>query len=92
MLNSTEHEIFQLISFKMPTTVGILTFMSGKNSILGVSGPEKGQISRYFYTYVHLKFHAQLSWAWKKFYSLGARSDKAVDSILSVPVYKLCMA
>ena len=61
MLNSTEHEIFQLISFKMPTTVGILTFMSGKNSILGVSGPEKGQISRYFYTYVHLKFHAQLS-------------------------------
>ena len=31
-------------------------------------------ISWYFYTYEHLKFHAQLSWAWKKFYYLGAWS------------------
>ena len=30
-------------------------------------------ISCDFYTYEHLKFHAQLSWAWKKFYNLGAR-------------------
>ena len=41
MLNSTEHEIFLLINVKMPTTVGILTFMSGKNSILGLSEPKK---------------------------------------------------
>ena len=47
-------KFFQLINVKMPTIVGILTFMSGKNSILGVSEPKKGQISRYFYTYVHL--------------------------------------
>ena len=39
---------FLLINVKMPTIVGILTFMSGK------------------------KIHAQLSWAWKKFYNLGA--------------------
>ena len=32
MLNSGEHEIFP---------VGILTFMSGKNSILGLSEPDK---------------------------------------------------
>ena len=32
MLNSTEHEIF-------PAIVGILTFMSGKNSFLGLSEP-----------------------------------------------------
>ena len=41
MLNSGEHEIFLLISVKMPTIVGILTFISRKNSILGLSEPEK---------------------------------------------------
>ena len=30
-----------LINVKMPTIVGILTCMSGKNSILGLSKPEK---------------------------------------------------
>ena len=65
------HEIFLLINDKMPTIVGILTFMSRKNSILGLSESEESWIW-YFYTYEHLKFHAQLSWAWKKFYNLGA--------------------
>ena len=41
MLNSTEHEIFLLINVKMPTIVGILTFMSRKNSIIGLSELEK---------------------------------------------------
>ena len=54
-------DFFQLINVKMPTIVGILTFMSGKNSIVGLSEPEKCRISGYFYTYEHLKFHAQLS-------------------------------
>ena len=40
-----------LINVKMPTIVGILTFMS------------------------RIKFCAQLSWAWKKFYNLGAWSE-----------------
>ena len=35
--------------------------MKGKNSILGLSEPEKIQISLYFYTYEHLKVHAELS-------------------------------
>ena len=38
-------KIFQLINVKMPPTVGILTFMSGKNSILGLSEPKKSRIS-----------------------------------------------
>ena len=46
-------EFFLLRNVKMPTNVGILTFMSGKNSILGLSG--------HFYTSENLKFHAQLS-------------------------------
>ena len=77
MLNSTEHEIFLLINVKMPTVVGILTFMSGKNSILGFNEPKKSRISWYFYTFEHLKFDAQLSWAWKKFYNLRPRFELA---------------
>ena len=65
-------KFFLLINVKMPTAVGILTFMSRKNGILSLSKPEKSWISWYFHTYEHLKFHAQLSWAWKKFYNLGA--------------------
>ena len=45
--------------------------MSGENSILGLSAPKNTEFL-IFYTYEHLKFHAQLSWAWKKFYNLGA--------------------
>ena len=68
-------KFFLLINVKMPTNVGILTFINGKNSILGLSEPKKIWISWYFHTYEHLKFHAQLSVAWKKFYNLGARYD-----------------
>ena len=66
-------KFFLLINVKMPTIVGILTFMSRKNSLLHLSEPEERWISWYFYTYEHLKFHAQLSWVWKKFYNLGPK-------------------
>ena len=45
--------------------------MSRKNSILGLFEPKKAEFLDIFYTYEHLKFHAQLSWAWNKFYNLG---------------------
>ena len=54
-------KFFLLINVEMPTIVGISTFIRGKNSILGLSEPEKCLISYIFYTYEHLKFHAQLS-------------------------------
>ena len=54
-------KFFLLINVEMPTIVGILTFMSRKNSILGLCEPEKCLVSKYFYTYEHLKFYAQLS-------------------------------
>ena len=38
-------KIFLLINVKMPTIVGSLTFMSGKNSILRLSEPIKCRIS-----------------------------------------------
>ena len=34
---------FLLINVKMPTVVGILTFMSGKNNILGLSELKKAE-------------------------------------------------
>ena len=55
-------KFFLLINVKMPKIVGILTFMSRKNSILGLSESEKADFF-YFYTYEHLQFYAQLSWA-----------------------------
>ena len=65
-----------LINVKMPTIVGMLTFMGRKNSIPDFPESEKSWISWYFYTSEHLKFYAQLSWAWKKFYNLGPNSAK----------------
>ena len=49
---------FLLINVKMPTTiVGILTFMSGKNSILGLSEPKKKRnFLIFFSTYEHLNY------------------------------------
>ena len=37
--------MFLLINVKMPTIVGILTFMSGKNSFKGLSNIKKSPIS-----------------------------------------------
>ena len=36
-------ELFLLINVKMPTIVGILTFFSGENSILGLSEPKNAE-------------------------------------------------
>ena len=41
MLNSAEYENAHAHNVKMPTVVGNFTFMSMKNSILGLSEPEK---------------------------------------------------
>ena len=44
-LTQLRMKFFLLINVKMPLIVGILTFMSWKNSILGLSAPKKSQIS-----------------------------------------------
>ena len=43
-------KFFLLINVKMPTVVGILTFMSRTNSILGLSEPKKAE----FLIFIHL--------------------------------------
>ena len=55
----------------MPTIVGILIFMSEKNSILGLSEPKKAEFLDIFYTYEHLKFSCLTQLSMKK-YNLGA--------------------
>ena len=47
ILNSAEHE-FLLINVKMPTIFGILTFMSRKISVLGLSEPKKAELLEIF--------------------------------------------
>ena len=42
-------KFFLLINVKMPTIVGILTFMSRKNSILSVSESEKAEFLNILY-------------------------------------------
>ena len=67
MLNSTEHEFFLLMNIKMPTIVGILTFMSGKNSILGLSDHKKAE----FIYLLAFKISCSAELSLKKFYKLG---------------------
>ena len=50
-----------LINVKMPTIVGILTFISRINDLLGLSKPENSIDFGYFNIYEYFKFHAQLS-------------------------------
>ena len=54
---------FPFINVKMPTIVGILTFMSGKNNILGSPEPKKAEIHDIFIlmSIEHLKVHAQMN-------------------------------
>ena len=54
-------ELFLLINVKMPTIIGILTSMSEKNNILGLSEPNRSRFFLYFDTYEHLKIYVQLS-------------------------------
>ena len=61
MLYSAEHKFFLLINVKMLKIVGSLTFICMKNSIPGLSESKKAEFLDIFYSYEHLKFHAQLN-------------------------------
>ena len=74
-----------LINVKMPTTVGILTFISMINTTSKRLKARNFFICRYFSFFEQLKFRAQLIWAWKKFYSLEARFSRARPISPSVP-------
>ena len=53
--------IFLLLNDKMPTSVGILTFMIRKNSFLANLSLKNPEFLDMFFNYEHFKFHSQLS-------------------------------
>ena len=67
-------KIFLLINVKMPTIVGILTFMSRKNSILGSLEPKKKPNFLIFFIHMPIQ-NFMLNWVEhkKSFKNLGAR-------------------
>ena len=60
MLNSTEHEFIMLINVKMPTIVGILTFIGIMNTPHESIKQEQSLVLS-FVVFEQLKVHAQLS-------------------------------
>ena len=60
-LTQLSMKFFLFINVEMPKLVGILIFMSGKNSILGLSKPKKAEFLDIFILMSIQNFHAQLS-------------------------------
>ena len=71
MLNSAEHEIFHA-HVKMPTIVGILTYISTIKTTSERLKARNFFISRYFSFYEQLKFRAQLVEQEKRFITSGS--------------------
>ena len=69
-----------LINVKMPTFFGILTFISMINTT-SERLKARNVICLYLSLYEQLKFRAQLSWAWKKFYNLGPCIDRTFKNM-----------
>ena len=70
-------KFFLLINVKTPIVVGILTFTSGINTILGFSEPKKSQTSWYFIHMTIQNFMLKWDEHIKKFYNLGPRIHDA---------------
>ena len=66
---------------EVPPLTGLIHFISGKRRV-NIAEHETFSTNKYenanyiwhFHIYKQRKFHAQLSWAWKKFYNLKART------------------
>ena len=61
MPNSIENEFYLIINVRMPTINGILTFISRKKAFSAYLSLKKVEFLYFFFTYEHLKFHAQFS-------------------------------
>ena len=81
-----------LINVKMPTIVGIFTFISMINTTSERLKARNVFIYRYFSFYEQLKFRAQLSWAWKKFYNLGSGLFKVCPLTWQTEPSSICIA
>ena len=82
MLNSAEHKFILLINVKMPTIVGILTFVSMIYTTSESLKARKICILRHFSFYEQLKFRAQLLSIKKSLITLGPGGIHNVINIL----------
>ena len=76
-----------LIRFKMPTIVGILTFISTINTTSERLKAWNFCICLHFSFYEQLTFHAQLSLAWKMFHNLRPRSYPYSPFVQKTPIF-----
>ena len=82
-----------LINVKMPTIVGILTFISMINTTSEKLKAINFFICRYFSFYEQLKFRAQLSWAWNFFTATGPQQNfHSSKYIFIMRIKKQCWA
>ena len=65
-------KFFPLINVKMPTIVGILIFMSGENSIQGLSEPKNAKFLDIFLYLCAFKFPCLIELSMKNVLYLGA--------------------
>ena len=74
MLNSAEHEFFFfvfLINLKLLIIANSFLLNIAEHGIFSANEYENANYCWHFHIYWQRKFHAQVSWAWKKFYNLG---------------------
>ena len=75
---------FLLINVKMPTIVGILTYMSTKNCILGLPEPKKAELLDIFihiYIYIYSIYNFMLNGVdhGKSFITSGAMTQNLLE-------------
>ena len=78
-------KFIRLINVKMPTLVGILTFISRINDWLLWFKPEISIDFGYFSIREQLKFHAPLSWEWKKSLLTSGPGSVAITWVVASP-------
>ena len=75
MLNSAEHEIFHSSTSQITNNAKFFLAKHNWAWNFPANKYENANYCWHFHIYKQRKFHAQLSWAWKKLYNLGIRSE-----------------
>ena len=76
-----------LINLKLLTILNSFLLNIAEHENFSANKYENANLSWHFHIYWQRKFHAQLSWAWKKFYNLGARWIRYGSDCINSRVY-----
>ena len=72
MLNSNEHKLYLLINVKMPTIVGILTFIM-------INKTSEGLKARKVFIFQHFSFHEQLKFCAHEFFFITSGPELGLN-------------